>query len=302
MNKIKALFFLSLICSFTTFVYSGTLELEKIFEIIENDKFSSLEEMLNKSPTLINTKKNDWTNLLHHAVINNNNKITRLLLEKGIDPNEVKEGGVTPLHLAVFSNNIVGANLLMDYGANVHYKDTAGWNSIYIASAMGFKDIIEALKNNGAKEDIFTYAATGNIEKVKSVIKRDESLILPIKESGFSLLHIAATAGQLEIVKLLISKGSHLNHKTREGTPLILASLMGHSKIVNVLLDNNAEINLTDSNGMTALHWASSEGNFEIVKTLLDHNADSNKLTNNGLKPIDLAIQNKKANIIKILK
>jgi len=47
------------------------------------------------------------------------------------------------------------------------------------------------------------------------------------------------------------------------------ASLFGHFDFVSKLLDIGAKINLRDSNGWTAMHYASAAGHTEIVKLLL---------------------------------
>lgn len=45
-------------------------------------------------------------------------------------------------------------------------------------------------------------------------------------------------------------------------------------KQFSIILLQNAEINLADSNGDTAIHWAAREGHSHIVRLLYEHGAD----------------------------
>ena len=54
-------------------------------------------------------------------------------------------------------------------------------------------------------------------------------------------------------------------------TPLQAASAKGHSEIVELLLNNNADLYLCNDEGAGPLHWASNYGHVEVVKTLLIH-------------------------------
>lgn len=51
-----------------------------------------------------------------------NIKTTKLLLEKGVNPNYINKNGATPLFKAMFNGNIEAVKYLIDYGANVEQK------------------------------------------------------------------------------------------------------------------------------------------------------------------------------------
>ena len=66
-------------------------------------------------------------------------------------------------------------------------------------------------------------------------------------------------------------------------TPLHLASSLGHTRIVEILLENRADIDMvTVATGETALHLATSGGHITTVKLLLERGAAVNKATNEG--------------------
>jgi len=57
-------------------------------------------------------------------------------------------------------------------------------------------------------------------------------------------------------------------------TPLILAVRLAIEGMVENLITAQADINLADNNGKTALHWAASVNNVEALQVLLTHGAN----------------------------
>lgn len=108
-------------------------------------------------------------------------------------------------------------------------------------------------------------------------------------------LHIASAEGYLEIVKILLEKGSEINFPNEfEQRPLHFAAYDAtNGPIVKVLLENGAAIN-EDNRRLTALHMASARGNTEIVSILIKHGAKTNLIDRcescEGCKPIHLAL------------
>jgi len=97
-------------------------------------------------------------------------------------------------------------------------------------------------------------------------------------------LHAATFMGNIEAVKQHIKIGSDLNVTEPMGgsTPLISASLFGKSKIAILLIEADADVNLTNNDGSTALHTAAFFGRTEIVKALLTHGADKSIKNKSG--------------------
>jgi hypothetical protein len=63
---------------------------------------------------------------------------------------------------------------------------------------------------------------------------------------------------------------------TFEGeTPLMSAAKGGFKGVVELLLQNGADVNMVNSDSMTALHLASQAGHLETVQTLVTYGADS---------------------------
>ncbi|KAI8451290.1 ankyrin repeat-containing domain protein [Phakopsora pachyrhizi] len=87
-----------------------------------------------------------------------------------------------------------------------------------------------------------------------------------------TVLHIAAAQGFDEIINLYQSYYPHvLDWANSSGmTALHVASQKGHESTVSLLLDLQADVELTDNDGNTALHYAAGWGHLKIVLLLID--------------------------------
>jgi ankyrin repeat protein len=67
------------------------------------------------------------------------------------------------------------------------------------------------------------------------------------------------------------------------------------------ILDNNADVNVSNMMGETSLHLVSRRGYANIVKELLGKNVDLSMQNNNGKTPLELARENGHINITRLL-
>lgn len=125
-----------------------------------------------------------------------------------------------------------------------------------------------------------------SIEWVKQRI--DEGLINDVvDESGNTLLHIAVTDNNIEIIKLLLKNKADLNIKNETGmTALHIAVVNENLSTVNLLLEHKAKPNLGNQSGTSPLMLAANIGSINILKTLIKHGAQvdaTNHDKNNAL-------------------
>lgn len=76
-------------------------------------------------------------------------------------------------------------------------------------------------------------------------------------------------------------------------TILMIASAKGFIELVREIINMDANINQTDPDGMTALHFAinNKAENADVVKLLLENKADIHAKTSyNGITPLLLAV------------
>lgn len=88
-------------------------------------------------------------------------------------------------------------------------------------------------------------------------------------------LEKAIRSGSLSAAHSLLAEGSDVNKWTSEGlTPLMIASAIGQSQMVDLLLTAGADIlRLEPRMGASALHKAAQSGNPDVVRLLLDAGA-----------------------------
>ena len=113
----------------------------------------------------------------------------------------------------------------------------------------------------------------------------------PPAEPEDSILE-ASKAGNLEIVKNIVSLYSHIVNCTDEdgkhSTPLHNACSYGHYEVTELLVKHGATVNVSDLLQCTPLHEAATKGKYEIVELLLKHGADPSKKNRDGHTPLDL--------------
>jgi ankyrin repeat protein len=94
---------------------------------------------------------------------------------------------------------------------------------------------------------------------------------------------------QVKIAILLLNNGAQVDAPNNKGhTPLHLAAYGGHKDLTKLLMQKEANINLADKKGITALHYALTYGKESegVVEALLENNADVNKASYDGETPL----------------
>jgi len=79
-------------------------------------------------------------------------------------------------------------------------------------------------------------------------------------EEGVAPLHVAAQEGHNQVIELLIDNGADVNSKDGdEGTPLHMAAANGHKGIAELLIVKGADVNAKIVDGGTPLDYAEAE-------------------------------------------
>ncbi|WP_395462927.1 ankyrin repeat domain-containing protein [Wolbachia endosymbiont of Cantharis cryptica] len=137
------------------------------------------------------------------------------------------------------------------------------------------------LKNQG--DDVNSVDSNG--ETPLAVIDHVNSLF------NSTLLHLAATHGQLPIIKKLLKEEADVNIKDLCGyTPLHLAAANGYLDVVKELIKEGADINAQNKNGRTPLHLAAREDKLLVAKEIIKEGGGINSKDDKNKTPFEVAL------------
>jgi len=141
----------------------------------------------------------------------------------------------------------------------------------------------------------------GHINVVTLLLKKGTDLETK-DSSGMTPLSWAADHGYEAIVKLLVEKGADIESKNNYNwTPLAYAAVHGHEAVVRLLVEKGANLESKDSYGQTPLSRAAQNGYRAIVKLLVGKGADMESKDNHGSTPLSLAVEEGQKAVVKLL-
>jgi hypothetical protein len=86
----------------------------------------------------------------------------------------------------------------------------------------------------------------------------------------------AVTAGDAAAVNAGLANGADVNERTGGGqTPLILATIFGHTHLIPLLLDAGADPQLRDNLGLNAIDWAQRRGATEAIEVIKNKSGET---------------------------
>ncbi|KAI1286360.1 Ankyrin repeat domain-containing protein 7 [Halotydeus destructor] len=133
-------------------------------------------------------------------------------------------------------------------------------------------------------------------DKIRKYVKQGDDNINKLDNvSRSSPLHLAVVNNNVNIVKLLIASGGHLDLVDGDGkTPLVKAIECSHSELVHYFVQSKASLNVADTEeGNTAIHVAINNGYVDGIGILLNEpSLDLNKFNFNKETPLHLLVKN----------
>lgn len=176
----------------------------------------------------------------------------------------------------------------------------------------GNEFFLERMLESGANPDVIEdefgntplhYAADNGLTEQARTLLRYGAAVDPENVHGNTPLFLAcATAGDLEIVHMLVEKGANVNKKGSQNyTPLHMAADKNNIKIAKYLIEHGAKVNSKDEMGHIPLHTAVFQGHKEMTYLLLK--AGSKKKTKNkmGWNAMKIAKRKGDKEIVNIL-
>ena len=226
--------------------------------------------------------------------------------DTNININVLDTNGYTPIHRAVYNNDLATVNeLLKNTNLNINSKlDMAvsidGWylggaTPLILASYLGYTNIVKTLLDNNAdikaRDDIdgtmaiHMAAANGNNEVIEILLSKDETIINETDNKGNAPLHWAAMKDKTETVKLLAEKGADLEGKDVDGwTPLHYASAFASLQTVETIINLGANKESRANDGNTPLFYAQRDDikNYLSGGENIERGNEENVINNNN--------------------
>lgn len=249
---------------------------DSIYLLIRNDKNYSLQALLEKNPSIVNSIDEEKGTPLLWAAYFGREQAVKLLLEHGADINARVDDFPSPIKCALLfnSNTNIAVHLL----------------------------------KSGTVADPFVLAGVGNLSELKKSLQTSDVDVNHIdpefpmtEENGLTLLHYAACQNQLEIADFLINNGVKQIiidgfggawglPRMSGGSALHLSVWKDHLQMAKLLIDSRFAVNQPNGLKETPLHLAAETGNIDMVALLLDNGADPNAVQFGGDMPLHVAI------------
>ncbi|WP_333694464.1 ankyrin repeat domain-containing protein [Flavobacterium sp.] len=153
-----------------------------------------------------------------------------------------------------------------------------------------------------AQTDLIQMVRVNDYEGVQKAVKLNPDLVNQKSNEGFTPLILASYRGNLDMVKFLLDSGAQVNVGTSMGSALMAATVKGHYEVVALLLEREANPDLTDSEGTTALMYAVQFRNVALTKLLLLNKASKTLLDSKGKSAFEYAVFTGNEEIINLLK
>lgn len=244
----------------------------------ERNEVATVARMLDESPQYLTPEL--WPPSYKAKSV----EMTRLLLDRGLDPN-VSSAPRRAIDLACYHALADVVDLLIERGADVTSRNRLNETPLDLLEAyeprpIGDPDarrVREALIEAGAKHDIHTAVRSGDVDEVRKLLDADPSLVH--HPDPWNPLFTAARSGRLEVAKLLLERGAKVDGTNDKGnTPLWFACqspalASDRLAVAKLLIDHGADVNKRCEDGSTPLHFAAWRGPVAMVKLLLDHGA-----------------------------
>lgn len=273
-----------------TYILSGCAS-SKIHEVSSLGDLGAVQSYVENGGNLEERGDKNWVSGLYHyagktplhvAVENNQLAVVRYLIEKGADIEARTSAGETPLILSAKSANIDMFDFLIAQSANGFAVDENG-NTALLAALDSLKD---------QPEQAF---------KIATALIQRKADVHATNRWGRTPLHLAAQHDLESVAKLLIRHGANINALNKYGESPLFVSLKNtyfsykdatyefkRSKTFEYLVQLKQKFNVKNQKGLTLLHRVCYP---DYVEMLMDKGAPKNEPNNEGEPPLFFAVE-----------
>jgi ankyrin repeat protein len=267
--------------------------------------FGTMSQLLAKGRD-INSLDGRGMTLFYFSCLENDIELATFLKQKGADINILSINGLHPLHGAVYNGHTTMVDKLLEWGVDIDVKSTTGLTPLqyYLPLKHAKLEIVKYLHSKGASLGslengvslIYLAASGGN----KDIVEFFISLGLDPHSAdinGYYPIHAAVHHNNIEAMKVLIKhKPFIVNQVTRANiSPLYYSLGYGQQEVsietIKLLLDNGADASIPTYNGDTPMHIAHCNADKEALELLIARGANINTQNNDKKTPLHCMIE-----------
>ncbi|XP_071115943.1 ankyrin-1-like [Haliotis cracherodii] len=226
----------------------------------------------------------DGNNTLHWACYGGDVETVKFVLSLNVVDIESRGiGSWTPVMVAARRGHMEVVELLVGKGADVSLVDVHGYNILHLACwGKHVKMVKFVLSLNVVDIDSRGYrrwtpmmvaARRGNRKVVALLLAKGADVSL-VDAYNDNILHLACMGGHVKMVKFVLSLNVvDIDCRGFDSqTPVMGAARQGHGEVVELLVNEGADVSLVDDLGDNILHHACAGGNMKTVKLVLSLN------------------------------
>lgn len=197
--------------------------------------------------------REDLFNKVTYANKDGDYSFVETLFAHGLSPDFTNAEGIPAIVRVSQSQNWALAGVFLAAGAKPDLTDPHGFSALSWAVIHGNPEFAGKLIRAGANPRILLHTAQINPQA--------DYLTIPYNRQGASLLHLAAIAGALECVPLLLENGLDPKSTDAQGVqPIFFAAYRGKAPVISLLAAAGASPNAADDEGLSPLHLAMTWG------------------------------------------
>jgi ankyrin repeat protein len=275
------------------------------FRAIEAQDPNALRDLLDGNPGLVKQVGTNGNDLLGFAAAKCDERLVRLLLERGAAPGHGNAHNWTALHQAAYNGLPILAEMLIAAGAPIAAAARGiGGTPLIVALFWGKRDVAHRLAEESlVPGNLRVAAGLGRLELLEKLAPSPGLVVSAAgaqrgfyrPHSGFpawrpaddpqevldEALTWAARNDRADAIRALAACGASLDTDVYRGTALAWAASRGHVNSLCALLALGADPNAPTTFGgpdhgerATALHLAAESNHVDVIRLLLDAGAD----------------------------
>ncbi|GFR58682.1 transient receptor potential cation channel subfamily A member 1 [Elysia marginata] len=217
---------------------------------------------------------------MHYAAGKDNGEIMRLLMKSGGKPCKKCDYGYYPIHIAAKCSAANAMEAIIEQALKCGYTRE---------QILSFKDRENNLPLHAAVNG-------GDIKAVEVCLKAGASVKTP-QDDGSTPLHFACAQGNMDMIKLMEETQPDnfmealFTVDVMKMAPIHRAALFNHVAVLKYLLEHGADVDCRDVQDRTPLLLAAGKGCWGAVQLLISNNADVNVKDGNNRNFLHLAIR-----------